>query len=67
MYVIILNYSDCRTTVRKLPDNVLLNEEVEEYISSELGMRLSDVNYMTTGTMVIDIDVPNLVQEIDLL
>jgi hypothetical protein len=63
--IAILNYSDGTVTVRELPNHVEQSDEIEEWIQSELGMRINDVHYMSSDNMKINIDVDNVSQSIE--
>ena len=48
MKAIILNYTDISVLVANIPDNCVSPEQVEEYLSIELGLHLDEINFMTT-------------------
>lgn len=49
MKAIILNYTDISVLVADIPDNCVTTEQVEDYLSLELGLHLDEINYMTTS------------------
>jgi hypothetical protein len=63
--IAIFNYSDSTVTVRELPNHICDCEEIEEWIESELGMRINDVHYMSSDNLKINIDVHNVSQSIE--
>jgi hypothetical protein len=63
--VAILNYSDSTVTVRELPNHLEQYEEIEDWIESELGMRINDIYFMSSDNMKINIDVHNVSQSIE--
>ena len=45
-YIFDYNTADIYHT--KLPDSLTTNEEIESYLSNNLGFKLSTINYMVT-------------------
>ena len=59
MIIAILNYESGNVHIQELPDNISQNEEIEDWIHNELGMRVSDVHYMTNSDkMEVFVDTP---------
>ena len=44
----ILDYSTGDIYHTELPDNLITNEEIESYLSNNLGFQLSTIHYMVT-------------------
>lgn len=44
----IFDYSTADIYHTKLPDILITNEEIESYLSNNLGFKLSTINYMVT-------------------
>ena len=44
----IFDYSTADIYHTKLPDILITNEEIESYLSNNLGFQLSTINYMIT-------------------
>ena len=44
----IFDYSTADIYHTKLPDSLITNEEIESYLSSNLGFQLSTIHYMVT-------------------
>ena len=47
-YCYIFDYSTADIYHTKLPDILITNEEIESYLSNNLGFKLSTINYMVT-------------------
>ena len=45
-YIFDYNTADIYHT--KLPDSLIINEEIESYLSNNLGFKLSTIHYMVT-------------------
>ena len=44
----IFDYSTADIYHTKLPDSLITNEEIESYLSNNLGFKLSTIHYMIT-------------------
>ena len=44
----IFDYSTADIYHTKLPDSLITNEEIESYLSNNLGFKLSTIHYMVT-------------------
>ena len=44
----IFDYSTADIYHTKLPDSLITNEEIESYLSNNLGFQLSTIHYMVT-------------------
>ena len=44
----IFDYSTADIYHTKLPNSLITNEEIESYLSNNLGFKLSTINYMVT-------------------
>ena len=44
----VFDYSTADIYHTKLPDILMTNEEIESYLSNNLGFKLSTINYMVT-------------------
>ena len=44
----IFDYSTADIYHTKLPDSLITNEEIENYLSNNLGFQLSTIHYMVT-------------------
>ena len=47
-YCYIFDYNTADIYHTKLPDSLITNEEIESYLSSNFGFKLSTINYMVT-------------------
>ena len=56
-YIFDYNTADIYHT--KLPDSLIINEEIESYLSNNLGFQLSTIHYMITESElgIIEIEI----------
>ena len=53
----IFDYSTADVYHTKLPDNLITNEEIESYLSNNLGFQLSTIHYMITESKLCIIEI----------
>ena len=53
----VFDYSTADIYHTKLPDILITNEEIESYLSNNLGFKLSTIHYMVTESKLCIIEI----------